>query len=173
LVEDRIAAAGAVAADGCERTHPGSLESRRGVIAEVLTALQRMGRRPPPAILVRPEDALESLRAAMLLGAVLPDMRSQAEALATDLTNLVRLRADIGAERAKLTTDLAALTEERPHGRPHRRASEAAGGGRDALDTERQRASQLGRQIDNLGDLISKRGMAARASCATAGDDQG
>ena len=45
------------------------------VIAEVLAALQRIGRRPPPALLVRPEDALQSVRTAMLLGAVLPEMR--------------------------------------------------------------------------------------------------
>jgi septal ring factor EnvC (AmiA/AmiB activator) len=61
-----------------------SLDGRRAVIVEVLAALQRMGRRPPPAVLVRPEDALESVRAAMLLGAVLPEMRREAGALAED-----------------------------------------------------------------------------------------
>ena len=35
-----------------------SLHARRGVLAEVLGALQRMGLNPPPAILVKPEDAL-------------------------------------------------------------------------------------------------------------------
>jgi len=35
-----------------------SLRSRRKVLAEVLAALQRMGLNPPPAILVRPDDAL-------------------------------------------------------------------------------------------------------------------
>jgi septal ring factor EnvC (AmiA/AmiB activator) len=180
LVEDRIAAAEArlQPMDANERALRGSLESRRGVIAEVLAALQRMGRRPPPAILVRPEDALESLRAAMLLGAVLPDMRSQAEALATDLTKLVRLRADIGAERAKLTTDLAALTEERARmtaliAERQKRQAEVG----TALDTERQRASQLGRQIDNLRDLISKleesAARAPRVATRRPGDDRG
>src|SRR6478752_3653302 len=47
-----------------------SLDSRRSEIVEVLAALQRAGRRTPPALLVRPEDALQSLRTAMLLGAV-------------------------------------------------------------------------------------------------------
>jgi murein hydrolase activator len=159
LVEDRIAAAEArlQPMDENERTLRSSLEGRRTVIAEVLAALQRIGRRPPPAILVRPEDALESLRAAMLLGAVLPDMRGQAEALATDLTNLVRLRTDIAAERAKLATDLGALSQERARmtalitERQKRQAEVGT-----ALDAERQRAAQLGRQIDNLRDLISK-----------------
>ena len=49
-----------------------SLRARRGVLANVLGALQRMGRKPPPAIVVRPEDALASVRSAMLLGSVVP-----------------------------------------------------------------------------------------------------
>ena len=44
-----------------------SLESRRGLVVEVLAALQRMGLRPPPAVLVRPDDLLSALRTAMLL----------------------------------------------------------------------------------------------------------
>jgi murein hydrolase activator len=159
LVEERIAAAETRLRplDDNERALRTSLESRRGVITEVLAALQRIGRKPPPAIFVRPEDALESLRAAILLGAVLPDLRSQAEALANDLGKLVRLREEIKAERAKLATDLEALSRDRTRmtaliAERQKRQSEAGS----ALDAERQRASQLGRQIDNLRDLISK-----------------
>lgn len=49
-----------------------SLKGRRAALAEVLAALQRMGLNPPPAILVRPDDALASVRSAVLLGAVVP-----------------------------------------------------------------------------------------------------
>src|SRR5690606_7487825 len=52
-----------------------SLNERRGVLAEVLGALQRMGLNPPPAILVSPEDALSSVRSSILLGAVVPELR--------------------------------------------------------------------------------------------------
>ena len=44
-----------------------SLDNRRAVIADVLAVLQRMGRDPPPAILVRPQDMAEAIRAATLL----------------------------------------------------------------------------------------------------------
>src|SRR5581483_8866177 len=76
-VDDRIAASEARlnTLSGNEDTIRRSLASRRAVIAEVLAALQRLGRRPPPALLVKPEDALQSVRAAILLGAVLPDMK--------------------------------------------------------------------------------------------------
>src|SRR5581483_10711122 len=63
-----------------------SMDERRAVIAEVLAALQRIGRHPPPAVMVRPEDALQSVRTAIMLGAVLPEMRQEAENLAGDLT---------------------------------------------------------------------------------------
>src|SRR5690606_17185747 len=68
-----------------------SLRERRGELAEVLGALQRMGLNPPPAILVRPEDALASVRSAILLGAVVPEMRAETEILAGDLEELTRL----------------------------------------------------------------------------------
>jgi septal ring factor EnvC (AmiA/AmiB activator) len=89
-----------------------SMESRRGVIVEVLAALQRMGRRPPPAVLVRPEDMLEAVRASILLGAVLPELRSEVEVLATDLAELVRLKQAIAADRATLDAELIALNGE-------------------------------------------------------------
>jgi len=41
-----------------------SLARRRAVIADVLAALQRMGANPPPAILVKPGDMAEAVRAA-------------------------------------------------------------------------------------------------------------
>ena len=69
-----------------------SLDGRRALLAEVLAALQRMGRRPPPAVVVQAEDALQSVRTAIMLGAVLPEMRQQAETLASDLAELLRLR---------------------------------------------------------------------------------
>src|ERR1051326_5488728 len=49
-----------------------ALEGRRGLIVEILAALQRMGHHPPAAILMSAQDALVSVHTAMLLGAVLP-----------------------------------------------------------------------------------------------------
>src|SRR6202047_418737 len=109
--------------DTREQQIRGSLDSRRAEIVEVLAALQRAGRRTPPALLVRPEDALQSLRTAMLLGSVVPELRARAEKLTGDLTELVTLRKTIATERDKLGVDrdklrddqtrLAALVDER------------------------------------------------------------
>ena len=89
-----------------------SLKARRGVLAEVLGALQRMGLNPPPAILVKPDDALSSVRSAILLGAVVPELRSETEKLIADLDSLKRITNSISTERANLLTGLKAQGEE-------------------------------------------------------------
>ena len=99
--------------DDSERSIRASLEGRRATMAEVLGALQRIGQHPPPALMVRPEDALESVRTAMMLGAILPDMRIKAEALASDLADLARIRREIADERDRLHRDADALAGER------------------------------------------------------------
>lgn len=140
-----------------ERTIRGSLADRRAVIAEVLAALQRIGHRPPPALMVRPEDALQSVRTAMLLGAVLPEMRAEAETLTADLGELIRVRAEIVAERERAAHDIEALSGERRRmallveERQKRQAEAEA-----ALGTERERATALGRQAGTLKELIAK-----------------
>jgi len=134
-----------------------SLEGRRAVIAEVLAALQRIGRRPPPALLVSPEDALASVRSAILLGAVLPEMREQTQALANDLGELLRVRKAIADERAKLQTDLAAIAQDRERMTllMQERAKQQSDSEK-ALEAERARATALAQQADNLKDLIAK-----------------
>lgn len=90
-----------------------SLAARRGVLAEVLAALQRMGLNPPPAILVKPEDALSSVRSAILLGAVVPELRQQTEILVADMAELSRVTASIEADRGKLAASVTEQLAER------------------------------------------------------------
>ncbi|MGL3211914.1 murein hydrolase activator EnvC family protein [Bradyrhizobium sp. BR 1433] len=158
-VETRIADAEArlQPLDGREREIRASLDSRRSEVIEVLAALQRAGRRTPPALLVRPEDALQSLRTAMLLGAVVPELRVRAEKLAADLSELVALRKTISTERDALAADrdklkedqtrLAALVDER------QRQQSAA---EKDMEAEGARAIALSKQADNLQTLIAK-----------------
>ncbi len=79
-----------------------SLHDRRGLLAEVLAALQRMGRNPPPALLVTPEDALSSVRSAILLGAVVPGIRHETDKLVADLAKLAETRKKIDDEGLRL-----------------------------------------------------------------------
>lgn len=158
-VEGRIAETEArlTPLDDTERAIRKSLDDRQTVIAEVLAALQRIGRRPPPALMVRPEDALQAVRTAITLGAVLPEIRSEAEALSGDLADLLRVRKDIADDRDRLAHDFFSLSEERA--RMNRLVAERQKKQAEtekALEAERQRAGGLARQVDNLKDLIAK-----------------
>ncbi|MBR0698305.1 peptidoglycan DD-metalloendopeptidase family protein [Bradyrhizobium diazoefficiens] len=143
--------------NGREQQMRASLDSRRADIVEVLAALQRAGRRTPPALLVRPEDALQSLRTAMLLGAVVPELRGRAEKIAGELGELVALRKTIATERDQLAADrdkvrsdqtrLTALVEERQRQQAAREKD---------LDAENTRAIMLSKQVGDLQGLITK-----------------
>src|ERR1700720_4418837 len=140
-----------------ERAIRKSLDGRRALITEILAALERIGRRPPPAIITAPEDALASVRTAMLLGAVLPEMRGDADALAADLLELARVRNEMRLEREALGRDVAAFSDDQLRmsllvQERQKKQAEAE----KALDTQRQRIAQLARQADNLKDLIAK-----------------
>jgi septal ring factor EnvC (AmiA/AmiB activator) len=158
-VEDKIEATQSrlTPLDRQELTSQKSLEQRRAVIVEVLAALQRVGRQPPPALLVRPEDALQAVRTAITLGALVPAMRAQADALANDLAELARVRKTIIAEREQLSQDLDQLGHEQLRMNiliDERQKKQAVA--EQALDSERQRAADLGHQADSLKDLIAR-----------------
>jgi septal ring factor EnvC (AmiA/AmiB activator) len=134
-----------------------SLEARRGVIVEVLAALQRMGRRPLPAVLVRPEDMLGAVRTAMLLGAVVPDLRGETEALATDLGELVRLKQAIAADSQALNLEVARLAAEQQRLTALTAArQEQLAEAQQSFVRERERAAELGAQARSLKELIER-----------------
>jgi len=143
--------------DANERSIRKSLDGRRAVIGEVLAALQRIGHRPPPALIARPEDALQAVRTAMVLDAVLPEMRHQVQALASDLSELVSVRKKITDERDRLKAEIASLGKERARMRALIAERQNQQAEREkALDAERARASDLAKKADNLKDLIAK-----------------
>ncbi|WP_193217400.1 peptidoglycan DD-metalloendopeptidase family protein [Hoeflea sp. EC-HK425] len=133
-----------------------SLLSRRSVLAEVLAALQRIGRDPPPALLVSPEDALSSVRSAILLGAVVPEIRAETAALAADLKELATLRQAIASERVSLAAALEQNAAEEQ--RLANLAAEKAALQQESqrrLDRERQRAEALSVRSSELESVIA------------------
>lgn len=151
-----------------------SLNERRETIAEVLAALQRMGRRPPPALLVSPADAAKTLRSAIVLGAVVPELRDRAEKVAADLGALQKLRTDIASERIKLSDDLKALSgdQQRMSLLVQERQKQQAESER-ALEQQRTQAGTLARQVETLQDLVTRleQGLDNAARAARTGPD--
>lgn len=134
-----------------------SLAARRDTIATLLAALQRLGHRPPPALLMTPDDVLGAIRAAMLLGGLVPELRVETEILASDLVELSALRRAAGVERDRLRKEAMDLGEERQRlaALSDARRAEAAEGEK-ALASERDRARALARQALDLKDLIAR-----------------
>jgi murein hydrolase activator len=133
-----------------------SLASRRGVLAEVLGALQRIGLNPPPAILVRPEDALSSVRSAILLGAVVPELRSETETLLSELKELSTIRASIDAERLRLVQTVAEqVAEKKRLNLLLEEKNQLQVSSQAALTAERERAAQLAGRAGSLKELIA------------------
>ncbi|MBL8581277.1 MAG: murein hydrolase activator EnvC [Rhizobiaceae bacterium] len=133
-----------------------SLEARRSVLAEVLGALQRMGLNPPPAIFVKPEDALSSVRSAILLGAVVPELRSQTEILLGDLREKSRIASSIEGERQRLAKAVEdQLQEKRRLELLVDEKRRLQGETEVALVAERKRSEELAAKAQSLKELIA------------------
>ena len=134
-----------------------ALAGRRNDIAKILTILQRMGRKPPPALLTRPQDMLDALRGGLALETALAPIRTQAKALQADLAALVSLREQLGREQTRLDATSARLKtqQEELTSTIATRQRELAGA-QSELQAENDRARSLSRQTTTLRDLIRR-----------------
>jgi septal ring factor EnvC (AmiA/AmiB activator) len=76
-----------------------SITERKEAIVKMLSAMQRIGRTPPPALVTRRDDALAVVRSAMLLANVFPELKYQADNLSRELEGLVSLENGIRDQR--------------------------------------------------------------------------
>ena len=154
---------------GAEAVLMAQLEKRRGEMAELLAALTRLDRHPPPALAVRPDDALSSIRSALLLGAVVPELQAEAEELRDRLEQLAALRQQILDERETLQTAQTSLEAEREELQAllDRKLTLQRKFAKEA-ESEEARAERLSRQATDLSDLIARleTGAAARLPAA-------
>jgi len=72
----------------------------RAAVARLLAVIERLQHDTPPAMALRPDDALGAARGAMLIGASLPDVYGQAAAVARRIEQLQHIRDDLLARRA-------------------------------------------------------------------------
>ncbi len=149
------AEAGLKALEASQQKLRTSLQSKRALLSEVLAALERMSSKPPPALLVSPEDALSSVRSAILLGSVVPEVRREADTLFSELKTLNEVSQQITQQRERLTTKLNELAED--ENRLTLLVDEKNGlvaVSRDALDAEQKRAAKMAQDAKSLEELI-------------------
>lgn len=154
---------------GAEAVLTAQLEKRRDEMADLLAALSRLDRHPPPALAVRPDDALASIRSALLLGAIVPELQEDARELRGRLEQLAALRQEILEERKTLTAARTSLDAERAELQTlfDRQVALQKKLTKEA-QSEQARAEQLSRQATDLSDLIAKLESSAASRLPTA-----
>ena len=88
------------------------LEGSNINISNLLAALQRISKNPPPALIINPSDAVDSARAASLLSSVLPQLREKADVIIADLNQLNSVKQSVLEEKDQLSARFATLFEE-------------------------------------------------------------
>ena len=140
-----------------EQAKASLLRQRRHELAVTLSALARLSRTPPEAMIASPEAALDTLRSSLLLGKIVPELEQKAAALKTDLEALTALRRSVGEEQARLATAISGLDQERKSldrllQEKSRQQQHMMAQSRD----EGRRAAQLAAEASDLKSLLEK-----------------
>jgi murein hydrolase activator len=142
-----------------EREAAAKLMANRSALEDVVIALIAMERDRPPALAVRPDNAAEAARAAILMGEVAPILQGRARQAAQDIVALRNLRQTILMQNDRYRDannrlqsarqTIGVLIEQR-------RALQARLL-RDA-QTERGRIAEIVRRAGDLRDLVTRLG---------------
>jgi murein hydrolase activator len=146
------------------------LAEKQDVLSELLAGLQRLEQNPPPALVVDPQDVLQALRGAMMFGAVVPDMRAQAEDLQSKLKRLDAIRIETEVEKKKQQDALVALqaSQVELQALQAQKKSFALTAAKD-LEAEKQRSLDLAKQAKSLKQLLASLDAAKLKTVALAG----
>lgn len=118
-------------------------------VTKLLAILERLQHDMPPALAVRPDDALAAARGAMLVGASLPPVYAEAARLARRITALKATRVALVKRRAEASTTATQLTSAR--------------GDLEALTTQKEAEAEVaGSEYDTLRSKLAE--IAAKAA---------
>ncbi|MEM1039975.1 MAG: peptidoglycan DD-metalloendopeptidase family protein [Pseudomonadota bacterium] len=146
-----------------------SLRSKRAALAQVVGALQRISRNPPPALLIHPRNALRSVRSSILLGSVVPHMRDEGRALLAELDALKNTTREIETTGTALAAQLDALSlDENKLSLLLEDKRKLATQTKTTLLNEQKRIADLAKQAKALEALVQRLGREAEASAKMA-----
>jgi septal ring factor EnvC (AmiA/AmiB activator) len=126
-------------------------------VTRLLAILERLQHDMPPALAVRPDDALAAARGAMLVGDTLPPVYARASDLARRIDNLRATRQALVAARAKASATAAALAGARGQMEQlsAQKDAEAAGAARQYGGLKAQ-LDAIGKQAADFQSLVNK-----------------
>jgi murein hydrolase activator len=134
-----------------------SITERKEAIVKMLSAMQRIGRTPPPALVTRRDDAVAVVRSAMLLAEVFPELKYQADNLSRELEGLVGLESGIREQRDAEKRETERLTAERAAlDRLLEEKSRATAQGEAELADVRRVAVEQAQAVTDLNELIQQ-----------------
>lgn len=133
------------------------LNSDRKSLAELITALERIRRLPPEALIARPGAPLETAQASIVLGAIMPELNKRAEAFKNKLDELQEIEDDISTNKNKLKSSAEKLKENK------KKMELLVSERQDALkqtkseyEDQQNEVAALSRKASDLKDLIAK-----------------
>jgi septal ring factor EnvC (AmiA/AmiB activator) len=96
-----------------EKAKTAALDGRRRQLSDLLMALTRHARRPPEALVALPASPEDTIRAALLLAAAVPELEAEASTLKADIDDLEATRRTAAATRKGLEQESHDLARER------------------------------------------------------------
>jgi septal ring factor EnvC (AmiA/AmiB activator) len=138
-------------------------------VTKLLAILERLQHDMPPALAVRPDDALAAARGAMLVGASLPPVYAEAARLARRIETLKKTRVALIARRGEATRTASELTAARADLEilTTQKESEAQTAG-DEYDTLKSRLAEIAAKAADFQALVNRVAALKRGG---AGDD--
>ncbi len=134
-----------------------ALNKDRVNLSQSLAALQRFEKSTPPALAVRPDDALEGIRGALAMASIVPSLKQKVDEIHARLDELSAIRRQIVKRQEELDDALAkaesdrakldALVAEKQQAEVARRQEAAR---------EQAAIKQLAAKAKNLKDLVTK-----------------
>ena len=151
-IEDEIAIL-----DTSEQQKRAALVDGRRTYGQLLTALQRMSRLPPEAVIAYPTEPSDLVRAAIVLRGVVPQIEGRAISLRGEIESLADTRAAIADRRKELAAAGVSLRNER--GELEKQLASVNAARRETLaerQAETARMDRLGREAEGLRELFDK-----------------
>jgi septal ring factor EnvC (AmiA/AmiB activator) len=90
-----------------------ALNARRRQLSDLLMALARHARRPPEAMVAMPSSPEDTIRAALLLAAAVPELEAEASSLRTEIESLDAVRRAGADTREQLERESQQLARDR------------------------------------------------------------
>ena len=133
------------------------LTTRQSELLDLLSALERLAKRPAALALLQPSEAITTARSASLMGTIVPEISAKADLLRTDLNTLASIQANTSRQRFNLKNTLVRLTERQLNLasllETRKREASSARGRAQATEQEINRFAQ---DAENLRELLEK-----------------